>query len=168
MGRMGAAHLAAQGGGFEPQRKTDYELHIAGVGGWDSMIVLAVKSFALPTQESAEVDLAYLNEFVHVAGPGKFSGGDVVCHDYIDQAVWNTLQEWRKEVYDPETGIIGLAATYKKQGDCIFMGPDGSAERKYKMVGLWPKSLKGDNLAYGDTETYSITMSLCCDRAWLL
>jgi len=48
------------------------------------------------------------------------------------------LLRWRKQVYDPKTGKIGLAKDYKKQLQVIMNGPNGEYERVAKLKGCWP------------------------------
>jgi|ERR1035437_1306217 hypothetical protein len=165
MARMGAAHLAPQGGGYEPQRKFDFELQLYGVPGQE-VIKLAVEKFTPPGATNEVIELPYLNEVVKVAGQGKWDNAEVVVRDMVDQPVFSSLMAWKKLVQDPETGNIGLASTYKKSGDLVLIGPDGADEKHYQMIGLWPSVVKGEQLdAAGGTTVFTIAMTLSCDKA---
>jgi len=84
---------------------------------------------------------------VYVAGPARWEPGGLICRDFIDKDVAGQLLEWRRQVYDPATGAIGLASSYKKQASIILFPPnyDESAgatntefQRQWKLLGCWP------------------------------
>jgi len=165
MARMSAAHLAPQGGGFEPQRKYDFEINLFGVPGAE-LIKLACVSAGVPDGTNEVINLPYLNEVIKVAGQAKWASVPLVVRDFVDQPVYSALMAWRKLVQDPATGNTGLASTYKKQGELSFIGPDGAAEKKFKMIGIWPSSVKDEGVSYAEgTAVHTITMTLECDKA---
>ena len=164
MSRMGAAHLAPQGGGYEPQRKYDFELELYGVPGQE-VIKLSCESFDPPAATNDPIELGYLNEVVKVAGQAKWSTGAVVVRDMVDQPVFSSIMQWKKQVHDPETGNTGLASTYKKQGELVLIGPDGSAEKRYKMLGIWPQEVKAEQVSNMDSNLFKINITLSCDKA---
>lgn len=163
MARMSSHHLGSQGGGWEPQRKFDFEFQGYGIPGAD-LIKLGVKTINPGGQVNEAIDLPYLNDVVKVAGQGKANDAEVVCRDFVDQAVYKSLMDWRKLVQDPETGNIGLASSYKKNADIVLIGPDGSTERKLQLKGCWPKSVIGEQLDYtAGTNEYTVTVTLAVD-----
>ena len=83
----------------------------------------------------------------------------------VDQPVFSSLLEWKTMVHDPASGNTGLAATYKKQGELILIGPDGSGERHYRMYGLWPSNVKGEQVSNMDSNVFKVNATLQCDKA---
>lgn len=164
MARMGASHLAPQGGGYEPQRKFDFELQLYGVPGAE-VIKLSVKSFTPPAATNDPIELGYLNSIIKVAGQGKWSQAEITCRDMVDMPTYSSIMQWKKMVHNPDNDNIGLASSYKKQGELILIGPDGSGERKYKFIGLWPQEVKGDPVDNQANEVYMINVTLACDKA---
>lgn len=163
MARMSAAHLAAQGGGYEPQRKFDFEVEIYGIPGAET-VKLSVLSFTVPTLENDDILLPYLNNVIHAAGQAKYGDGVVVCRDFVDEQTYSALFQWKKLVTDFTTKNIGFASSYKKQGDVILLAPDGSTERHIKLSGLWPSILKDNGLSHAEgTAVHEVEMTLKCD-----
>lgn len=163
MSRMSAAHIAPQGGGYEPQRQNNFEVQLYGVPGAD-VIVLSTQSFAPSGAKNDVITLGYLNEKIKVAGQGSWDDAQLTVRDMVDQQTFASLMEWQKMVQDPITGFIGFASQYKKQGDVILMAPDGSVERKFKMIGVWPTSVKGAQLQHDQSGQYTVTVSLSIDK----
>lgn len=163
-GRMSASHLAPQGGGFEPQRKHNFEVQLFGVPGQD-IIKLVVESFQPPEPNNDPIELPHMNNVVKVAGQGKFSDSEMTVKDMVDAPVFASLLQWKKMVQDPDTDSIGFASSYKKQGRVVLIAPDGSVERAYKIKGVWPKTVRGDQLAHNSPGYYIINVTLIIDSA---
>lgn len=164
MARMGAAHLAPQGGGFEPQRAYDYEVQLYGVPGQEAIKLSAV-SMTVPSPESTPIELPYLNTVIKVAGQAKWSEATLVCRDFVDQQTFAALMEWRAMVQDPESDNTGFAAQYKKQGDVVLIAPDGSNERRYQLIGVWPSKVTPAAVDYTKNDVYTVEVTLQCDKA---
>lgn len=168
MARMSAAHLAPQGGGYEPQRKYDWEIELYGVPGQD-VLKLSAESFQPSSVENEEIPLAYLNEIVKVAGQAKWGEATFVIKDHVDEPAYSSIMQWKKMVHDPATGNHGLASTYKKQGNIVLIGPDNGIERRYQLIGVWPKSIEAEQLNYAEgNQIYKISIKLSVDKAYPL
>ena len=163
MSRMGAGHMASQGGGYEPLRSFDFELQLYGVPGQD-ILKLSVDSFTPSGMSNDPIAVPYLNQVIYVAGQGKASTASVVVRDMVDQDVWGNILQWQKMVQDPDTMDIGLASTYKKQGDLVMLGPDGSGEKHYRMEGIWPTDVKAERVSYKGGDLFNITVTLSVDK----
>lgn len=164
MARMGAAHLASQGGGYEPQRKHNFELQLYGVPG-PEVIKLSVQSFTPPGATNEPISVPYLNQVIKVAGQGNWDNADIVVRDMVDAPTWASIMAWKKMVHDPDNDNIGFASQYKKQGELVVFAPDGTVERKYKMIGLWPTTVKGEALDHQSSDIWRINVTLSVDKA---
>jgi hypothetical protein len=163
--RMGAAHLAPQGGGFEPQRAYDWEVELYGVPGQEA-IKLSAQSMTLAAPESEVIPMGYLNEVIKVAGQAKWGEATLVCRDFVDQQTFSSLMQWRSMVHDPESGNTNFAAVYKKQGAIVYIAPDGSSERRYQLNGIWPSKVTPAGVDYTDgTKVYTVEVTMQCDKA---
>ncbi len=127
---LDARHIAAQNGAFTPQHASNWVLEISGLeGDGKDLLVLSLSSAKLPKEVNEVIKLPYGNEERKVAGKATFEEIPLVVNDWVDRAVRATCQAWRKLVYDPETGAVGLPANYKKQGELILYASDGSRKR---------------------------------------
>lgn len=161
-----SAHfMAPQGGGFEPQRTFDFELEIYGIPGAEN-IKLAVDSAFIPLSTNEVITVNYLGEERKVAGKAKFAGGSIVVKDFVDEDIAGNLQAWRDLVYDPQSGAIGRATQYKKQGNLILFAPDFSGSRSFKLEGVWPSGLSASNLSYANSGVVNVTLAITFDRAY--
>lgn len=132
------------------------------------LITLAVESCPLPDISNPTIELAYQNSKVKVAGQAEFGDIDLVVKDFITTDVERLLWDWRLQVYNPQTGQVGWAEHYKKNGYISQYAPDGTHERSWRLVGLWPQNLQLGELNYDGGDKKTITMTLAVDFAWLL
>lgn len=133
-----ADHIAAEGGTFEPQRQNNFSLEVA-LGAADrDLIEMALQGLTVPATINEQVIVQYKNEQRKVAGQATVEDGNLALVDYVDQDTRGAIMRWRKQVYDPETGKLGLAKNYKKTANIILEGPDGATKRVGKLVGVYP------------------------------
>lgn len=161
---LGASHLTTET--WELQRTNNFEISIAGLdsiagAGSARLITLAVESGFLPSEQSNVENLNYGNTLVKVAGTVTYSNGQLVVKDAIQEDIENIIRLWRKSVYDPDTDAVGLAFNYKKDARVIQYAPDGTMERTWKLLGVWPSAVDYGQLDYtssGAKKTISITL----------
>ena len=170
-------HMSAQSA-YEVQRTNNFAVYID--MGHDSrttsnnsfltgdLITLAVESCPLPDISNPTIELAYQNSKVKVAGQAEFGDIELVVKDFITTDVERLLWDWRLQVYNPQTGQVGWAEHYKKNGYISQYAPDGTHERSWRLVGLWPQNLGLGDLNYDGGDKKTISMTLAVDFAWLL
>jgi hypothetical protein len=171
--QVDAQHIAPQGGGFEPQRKNNWAIEfIIGNGQSEQVMTLSLKGSLFPKESNVKKSIKYFNETRHYAGSvTPFEALSVKYHDYVDRQILSALYEWRRMVWDPSTGAIGLASEYKKPGRLYFYPPnvvDGGsgAARTWRLIGCWPVSVTTDDLDMeSDGDNIEITLEVSIDRA---
>lgn len=167
MGFISANHLAPSKGFFEPQRAYNWSLEIALDDAGDQILIMqGLESFAAPHESNEEITLDYANEKRYVAGKANYSTSDLVLKDFVDMGVAMAIIKWRRQVYNPETGSIGLARDYKKNADLTLMAPNQSTVRIWKLYGVWPSGVNyGDNLNMATNDKVLVKVTLRFDRA---
>jgi len=167
---VGAQHIAPGGeaGGkkYEPLRKNHFRLNISGLpGSADSdTIGLALVSFPVPTVAVERTSIDFGNEQRHVAGGATIEQANLTVVDYIDPDTAEYLFEWFKEVYDPDTGKVGLAADYKKDGSVVLYDPEGTEVREWSLSGIFPTNFnQGEFSMSARGEVQQIQMQLSVD-----
>ncbi len=156
-------HLSANKN-YEVMRTNNFEVVIADVGG--DTLTLAVESFPLPTTGNDPLELRYQNALIKVAGSKTLDDFELVVKDFIVADTEKIINDWQKKVYNPETGEIGWAADYKKNGTVYEYSPDGSVNRKWKLEGIWPNSVNYGDMDYNNADKKIITATLSCDKAY--
>ena len=172
--------LLAQAGGWEPQRKSNFALIIPDLGD-DETLVLSLKNVTLPAMAMTPQSIKHFNQHVQYAGAvAKFNNMSIGYRDYIDRQVIPTLSRWFKKVWNPSTGAIGRASSYKKKGSLFLLPPGmeagdapGSVEagnyrdRTWICRGIWPVSMQYDELDADDEGTAAIVkMELAVDMVY--
>lgn len=135
-----ANHIAAEAGSLEPQRQNNFSVEIPLDGNDGDLVVMALHGFTLPQQVNEVIEIEYQNEKRKVAGRASAEEGSLTLKDFVDTDVRGAILRWRKQVYDPQTGNIGLAADYKKSLDVVMHGPNGENTRVCKLIGCWPSA----------------------------
>lgn len=165
MGILNAQHLAPAQGFFEPQRKFDWSLEIALDDAGDQVIIMQSLEAMSPIRESNdEIELNYTNESRYVAGKAKYQECELRVKDFVDIGTANAILKWRRQVYNSETGSIGLARDYKKTADLSLFAPNQSVVRIYKLIGIWPKSYDTGDWNMSANEAGFISVVLRFDR----
>lgn len=166
MGFLSANHLAPSKGFFEPQRSYNWSLEIALDNAGDQILIMqGLEAFSAPNESSEEIPLHYGNETRWVSGKASFAAPELTLKDFVDQGVANAVIKWRREVYNAETGSVGLARNYKKSADLTLMAPDQSSVRIWKLKGIWPTAVHYGDLNMTSSSNVLIRVSLRYDRA---
>lgn len=136
--QLAADHIAQEAGSFEPQRNNNFSLEIPLDGADRDLIVVGLHGITLPVQSNTSIKVEYQNESRKVAGVAEVQDGEMMLKDFVDQDTFGAILRWRKKVYDPKTGSIGLAKNYKKTCNLILHAPDGTEKRVGKLIGVFP------------------------------
>lgn len=161
-----ANHIAPALGTFEPQRTYNWSLEIALDNAGDQILIMqALETFQGPRMEVEDIELSYANEKRYVAGKATFDELTLTLKDFVDQDVAGAAIRWWTEVYNSETGSIGLAAKYKKAADLVYYAPDQSISRFWKLLGCYPKRIEHGDLDMTTSDKVLLTVVLRYDRA---
>jgi len=152
------------GPGYEPQRQNGAYIVIEGLD--EDPLKMAIVSFPIPKVTNNAVEVHHGNEVRKFAGKPTFEDLSIVMKDYIESPLLDKLLEWRKKVYNHETGQIGWAKDYKKNGYIYLHGPDGNGVRKWRIQGAWPSGFDPGDVDHSSDDTTQITMTLTIDKAW--
>jgi hypothetical protein len=165
MAIMSAQHIAAASGFYEPQRGNNWCIEIALDDAGDQVVIMQCLDSIAGIRESNEaIEIHYGNEVRYVAGKTRYQPIDLVVKDFVDIGAANALLKWRRQVYNPETGSIGLAREYKKNADLVLVAPNQTISRYYKLIGVYPESYNSGNLSMGSNEQVLVTVTLRIDR----
>lgn len=176
--------LLHQGGSYEPQRKANYAIVIAGVPGADKL-TLFTKGLKVPSTAIAVGKIKHFNETMKYAGSVQpFENLTITFNDYIEVAggvsTLKLISDWYKQVICFKNGAIGYARDYKKQGDVLLLPPGipntscpGAVtasvfkNRKFILQGVWPSKFDYEELDSEDTgeQPARFTLELTVDRA---
>jgi len=159
-----ADHIAAEAGTFEPQRANNFSIEIPLSGADKDLIIMGLEGFSLPQQKNETVTLSYQNEQRKVAGQVSVDEATLTMKDFVDVDTRGAVLRWRKQVYDPQTGKIGLAKNYKKTGHVVMTAPDGTSQRVARVIGVWPPADPAIDLKMEGSEKIMMEVPLSVDK----
>lgn len=166
MGLLNADFLGASKGFYEPQRTFNWALEIAlDDAGDQNLIVTGQESFDGVTMGTEEIEIPYANEKRYFAGQAAFEASTLVLRDMVDIGIAEAILRWSFQVYNPETGSIGLARDYKKGADLTIYAPDQSIVRIWKFEGMWPQQVKHGGFDMTSSDKINIEVNLRYDKA---
>ncbi len=166
MALINAQHIAPAAGFFEPQRQYDWSIEIPLDPQGDQIIIMqSLESSNLPTESNEEIELHFANEVRYVAGKAIYETIPLILKDFVDQQTKNAMIRWRRRVYNPETGSVGLASDYKKNASLVLVGPNGETTRVWRLIGIWPQMVNYGPLDMTASEKVLIEATLRYDRA---
>lgn len=159
---MGPMHMSANRN-YEIQRTNHFEVVFNGIS---NDITLLVESTTLSNITIEQIELAFGNSKVKVAGQVSFDDAEIVVKDAVVADTEGQLYAWFQEVYNAETDQIGWAADYKRQGRLYEYAVDGSIVRSWKLEGAWPTNFQGGEWSYDGGDKRLITMPISVDKAY--
>jgi len=158
---------------LEPQRTNNWTLDVTGLTTDENIsITLGLQAFQLPTETSDLIEVYYMNERRQYAGRTMYDGGTLSLTDWIDQGTADVIRAWRKEVYDPYTGKIGIKSKYAKRGTINLYAPGGetaagkpTVTKTWTLINLWPVSVTWGNLDMQSSDKVQIEVQMVYDKA---
>lgn len=144
------------------RRDNNFIVSIENVTGDGNSLQLVITKAFLPKVSLDVLNIRHGNDAIKLAGVASWEGGTISFHDVLEESAFNTVMDWFKEIYDPETGKIGKASVYKKSGTIKEAAPDGTYVRTWDVHGMWISALDFGALdaAGGNTREISMTIQI--------
>jgi len=154
----------------EPQSAAGGLLYVTGIGGDgltsnDNVLTLSLNGFSLPSVTNSPTMVAYLNEKRKFAGLPEYEDITATFREYLNYNTVSLLLAWRRQVYDPRTGTVGLKQNYAKPGHIDLFAPDGSNLRRYTLQSVWPSAFSHGEIEMGGEDKISVSLTLAIDKA---
>jgi len=143
------------------RRTNNFVLNINGVSD-NTDIDLVIQAAFLPKVSLDVLELRQGNDAIKLAGVATWQGGSITVRDVINNTVLDSLLAWFKQTYDPETGTIGYAADYKKNGMISEFAANGEFIRRWTVKGLWISEFNFGELdaSRGDLKQVQLTLQI--------
>jgi hypothetical protein len=150
---------------FQLQRKNHFEVQFHS-DFIDPDLRFMLVSFPLPKETTETSDINYFNQTIKVAGKTTFDNTTMVLRDAIEFDTERRFLNWRKRVYDPATGLMGLAADYKSEATVIEYTPNKEQYRKWRIIGCFPSGIDYGDLTYDDGGEKQLSITITYDYAY--
>lgn len=161
MATLNIDYQLAQGTGStgEPVRKNTYEVEIPEL----AQVQFYAQTFKLPQMDVEQLTIRHFNAATKIAGKVEFKDATLKIRDVVSPDLASALIEWHRQVFDPDTKVLGFASDYKKVGFATRYDSRGDEVRKYTLKGLWPKVVNHGDMDYSVAEGVEIEVELSCD-----
>ena len=150
---------------YEVQRTNQFTVDIMGLLNSEA-VTLAVETANIPATTISPIPLAHGNTKTKVAGQVEVETMTIGVKDFILLDMEEIIYKWHNEVYQYETGRIGWAEFYKKQGQLYLFSPDGQIMRSWTLQGLWPSNITWGDFTYDGGDKRQIDMTLEVDKVY--
>lgn len=165
--RYNADHVAQARGKYNPQKKNMgmLEWHIDGlVPGGQEILMLSFQACTIPGYVVGRGEITYLNGTVfYPTKPEPLEEVTVSYRDYHDSGTRETLEDLFAQVYNVNTGTMGLPANIKSQASLVLLREDDTVGRTYVIDGLFPLNEPPREVDFGDGEQAIMEMRLSAD-----
>jgi len=160
---ISADHIANARGGFEPQRRNNFQIVFPVAG---RAVSMALHSCEWPRPSNDELVIDFGNEQRFVAGIAKYRAIVIQVKDFFRGPANEAIRGWRRQVYTPADGYVHLASAYKKDVRLQWAGPDASHIRQWLLIGCWPSECTPAEGAMGGSAQNLIVATLQLDKAY--
>jgi hypothetical protein len=123
-----------------------------------------VATCPIPQTSNEPLEIPFRNEKRFVAGAATVEDMSISFRDYVDQRTHQAILTWRRLVYDPTSGRVGRAATYKRRGAVFVFGPDGESLKSWQLIGVWPQNDPAVQLDSGSSEQVMLEVTFKVDK----
>ena len=147
----------------EPARVNNCIIEFADVEG-DEALKIATESFPLPKRTIGIIEAGHLNEKRKFAGNPVYEDVAVVYKDLVTAGIARIIEAWFNKVHDPATGKTGFALSYKKKGTALSYAPDGTMERTWNLIGVWPSAFDPGDADMSGEDFLRINVTFTIDK----
>jgi hypothetical protein len=151
---------------YQLQRKNHFDVTFQENDFINSDLKFMLVNFPLPKETTESSDINYFNQTIKVAGKTTFDTTTMTLRDAIDYDTEMKFLQWRKQVYNPRTGTMGLAADYKCKAIVHEYTPNGEVYRTWIVEGCWPSGVDYGELTYDDGGEKQISVTITYDFAY--
>ena len=155
---------------YVPLTTNNFEVRIYNMDGsspseFSDLLTLSTDEVGNIVEEQDSIVVHYGNGVIKF--PSKVTFGDVdwTLNCYCTPNVMESLREWRKQVYDPETEKMGLPTEYMRQVYFIRYDGKGTVRDVIKCPGTWIGALDNGSYNQQGGEIVKIKVPFIISRA---
>jgi len=144
------------------RKNNNFIVHINDITIDGNNLDLVIQQAFLPQVSLNVLEFRHGNDAKKLAGVATWQGGQITILDTLSRAELDVLLDWFYATYNPETGAIGLASEYKKNGYITEFASDGRYQRRWDVKGLWISEFNPGALdaASGDMKQIQLTIQI--------
>lgn len=135
---------------------------------YSDLLTLSTDSIGEISEEQDIITVHYGNGVIKFPSKVTFSDVEWTLNCYCTPNVLESLREWRKQVFDPQTERMGLPSEYMRQVYFIKYDGQGNARDVIKCPGTWIAGLKNGEMSQEGGAIVRVSTTLVISRAMYL
>lgn len=167
--KMGTNHMLGVDS-WVPITNNNFEIRIYNMDGsspaeFSDMLTLTTDSVADIQENQENIVVHYGNGVIKF--PAKVSFADVTwtLNCFCEPPVLESLREWRRQVFDPDTERMGLPSEYMRQVYFIRYDGQGNARDVIRCPGTWISGLNNGGGQQSGGELVKVSVQLVISKA---
>lgn len=155
---------------LQPKQQNIWDLYIPGIeglNGKEETLMLSLRNMPLPKSTTAVITIPMDGTEAKYAGKTTFQDLNITLNDYFDRDTAWLVMEWRRQVYDPLTGISGLVSQYMKDGYMKVYTSEEDYVSTYNLDGCFLSSDDFGTVDKGSGDVIQLSCTLTVTRGYL-
>lgn len=152
---------------------SNFEIRVYNMDGsspteYSDLLTLSTDSIGEISEEQDIITVHYGNGVIKFPSKVTFADVEWTLNCYCTPNVLESLREWRKQVYDPQTEAMGLPSNYMRQVYFIKYDGQGNVRDVIKCPGTWIAGLKNGEMNQEGGAVVKVQTTLVISRAMYL
>ncbi len=167
--QMGTNHMLGLDT-YVPLTTNNFEVRVYNMDGsspteFSDLLTLSTDEVGDIQEQQDSIVVHYGNGLIKFPSKVTFADVDWTLNCYCEPNVLDALREWRRQVYDPDTELMGLPSQYMRQVFFLRYDGQGNIRDGIRCPGTWIGAL--DNGAYNQTggEVVKVRVPFVISRA---
>lgn len=158
---------------YTPLTTNNFEIRVYNMDGtspteYSDLLTLSTDSIGEISEEQDIITVHYGNGVIKFPSKVTFSDVEWTLNCYCTPNVLESLREWRKQVFDPQTERMGLPSEYMRQVYFIKYDGQGNVRDVIRCPGTWIAGLKNGEMNQEGGSIVRVSTTLVISRAMYL
>lgn len=166
---MGTNHMLGVDN-YVPLTTNNFEVRIYNMDGsspdeFSDLLTLSTDEVGNITENQDSIEVHYGNGLIKFPSKVTFQDVDWTLNCYCEPNVLESLREWRRQVYDPQTEKMGLPSQYMRQVFFIKYDGQGNVRDVIRCPGTWIGALDNGSMNQQGGEVVKVRVPFIISRA---
>ena len=154
---------------YVPLTTNNFEVRIYNIDGSSptessDLLMLSTDSIGAIAEQQDSITVHYGNGYIKFPSKVTFEEVTWTLNCYCEPNVLTALREWRRQVYDPDTQLMGLPSQYMKQVYFIKYDGQGNARDVIWCPGTWIGGLNSGDMNQEGGQIVKVTVPFVISR----
>lgn len=166
---MGTNHMLGIDN-YVPLTTNNFEVRIYNMDGsspaeFSDLLTLSTDEVGEISEDQNSIEVHYGNGLIKFPSKVTFADVDWTLNCYCEPNVLESLREWRRQVYDPQTEKMGLPSQYMRQVFFIKYDGQGNVRDVIRCPGTWIGALHNGSMSQQGGDIVKVSVPFIISRA---